>query len=452
MKTQFDLIVVGGGISGTLAAVCAAREGLDVLLVEETGCLGGALTSSGTGPMMTFHAGDKQVVRGITDELIERLKKKGLSVGHIPDSTGYTYTVTPFDAEGMKRELELMATEEQVTILYHTALASTEVDGSRVESLTLLSCGKLFNVYAPLFVDATGDADLLVQSGVPVILGRECDNATQPMTTNFRLSGVDISLIRRMMDEDVSIFPFLKNHPGREKRAVRLSCSGFQDIMKKGIKDGKITFDRDIVLFFENNTPDEVIVNMTRVTGLNPVDPSELSAAEIEGRRQVWELYAFLRENIPGFKNARLISTGPSIGVRSSRNMVGVYTINADDILSERVFDDRVAAYGYPIDIHSPDGTETKSIFLRDGGMYTIPYRVLVNSRIENVMATGRLVSATFEAQASLRTSPCCGALGEACGIATSIAYKSGKKPSEIDVKALQKRLVECGAYIGDEL
>lgn len=452
MKTHFDLIVIGGGISGTLASVSAAREGLDVLLVEETGCLGGALTSSGTGPMMTFHAGEKQVVRGITDELIERLKRKGLSVGHIPDSTGYTYTVTPFDAEGMKHELELMALEASVTILFHTMLASTVMLEGEVKSVTLLSCGKEFLVDAPLYIDATGDADLLAAAGVPLILGRESDHSTQPMTTNFRLGGVDISLIRRMMDEDVSIFPFLKNHPGREKSAVRLSCSGFQDIMKKGIKEGKITFDRDIVLFFETNNRNEVIVNMTRITGLNPVDPVELSRAEIEGRRQVWELYAFLKENVPGFKNASLLSTGPSIGIRQSRNMVGVYTITAEDILEERVFDDRIAAYGYPIDIHSPDGTETKSIFLRDGGIYTIPYRVMVNSFVKNVMATGRLVSATFEAQASLRTSPCCGALGEACGIAASLAYKSGKSPCDIDIKALQKRLVECGAFIGDEL
>ncbi len=452
MKTHFDLIVIGGGISGTLCAVSAAREGLDVLLVEETGCLGGALTSSGTGPMMTFHAGDKQVVRGITDELIARLKSKELSVGHIPDSTGYTYTVTPFDAEGMKHELELMAVEASVTILFHTVLASTLVEKGRVKSVTLLSCGEQFTVDAPLFVDASGDADLLVQAGVPVMLGRESDHATQPMTTNFRLSGVDIALIRKMMDDDVSIFPFLKNHPGREKTALRLSCSGFQEIMKKGIRDGKITFDRDIVLFFENNTPNEVIVNMTRVTGLSPVDPVELSRAEIEGRRQVWELYKFLKENIPGFSDAVLISTGPSVGIRSSRSMVGVYTITAEDILSERVFDDRIAAYGYPIDIHSPDGTETESVFLRDGGMYTIPYRILINRTVENVMAAGRLVSASFEAQASLRTSPCCGALGEACGIAASIAVKSGKSPCDIDVGALQKRLVECGAYIADEL
>lgn len=93
--TQYDLVVVGGGIAGSMAAIAAGREGLCVLLIEEEGYLGGSLTACGTGPMMTFHAGKIQVVRGLVDEMIQQLVKKGLSVGHIADSTGYTYTVTP---------------------------------------------------------------------------------------------------------------------------------------------------------------------------------------------------------------------------------------------------------------------------------------------------------------------------------------------------------------------
>ncbi|MBO5198645.1 MAG: FAD-dependent oxidoreductase [Lachnospiraceae bacterium] len=117
---KYDVVVVGGGISGCMAAIAAARAGSAVLLVEKYGFLGGTLTACGTGPMMTFHAGDKLVVRGICNELIERLKKKGLSTGHIFDTIRYTYTVTPFDAEGMKRELEEMCIEAGVTLLYHT--------------------------------------------------------------------------------------------------------------------------------------------------------------------------------------------------------------------------------------------------------------------------------------------------------------------------------------------
>lgn len=449
MQSNYDLIIVGGGIAGSLAAVSAARHGADTLLVEEGSYLGGSLTKCGTGPMMTFHAGATQVVRGVTDELIHRLVKKGLSVGHIPDSTGYTYTVTPFDSEGMKRELELMVTESGAKLLYHTVLDQVHVQDGLLKSCTFLSCGQHFDLSSKVWIDATGDCDLLWQSGVPCTEGRESDHASQPMTTNFKLEGVDIDAIRKLMDEDVTIFPFLVKHAGRQHQASRLSCSGFQKIMKQGIKDGEITFDRDIVLFFETNTKNEVIVNMTRINGLRPTDPLEYSQAEIEGRRQVWELYDFMKRKIPGFRHARMVSSGPSVGIRSSRQMVGSYTLTAHDILSERVFPDRIGVYGYPIDIHSPDGTATNSTFLRDGGSYTYPYGILTNPTIPNIMAAGRNVSASFEAQASTRTSPCCGAIGQAAGTAAVLAVKTNRLPTEIDVALLQKELLADGAYLG---
>jgi len=159
MKT-YDLIVAGGGIAGSMAAIAAARLGIQVLLLEEEGYLGGSLTACGTGPMMTFHAGETQVIRGIADEVINRLVAKGLSVGHIPDSTGYTYTVTPFDAEGMKRELELMCLEANVALLFHTSIVRTDIQDGLLSSIDCLCAGNLFTLSASYFIDATGDADL----------------------------------------------------------------------------------------------------------------------------------------------------------------------------------------------------------------------------------------------------------------------------------------------------
>ena len=446
---DFDCIVAGGGIAGSLAAASAGRMGLSVLLAEEQGALGGSMTSSGTGPMMTFHAGSTQVIRGITDELVRRLVKKGLSPGHTVDSTGYTYTVTPFDAEGFKRELELMCLEAGVTILYHSSIESVSLCAGRAESVSLLSCGKKLSARAPYFIDATGDGDLIFQAGVPYAEGRDSDGKDQPMTMNFRLSNVDIDSIRALMDKDASLFPFLKSKIGIQKKASRLSCSGFEDIMKDGIKKGEITFDRDIALFFETNTRDEVIVNMTRINGESPVDPFGISRAETEGRRQVWELYAFMKKHIPGFARAHLIASGPSVGVRSSRRMKGIYTITADDILSARRFDDAVVAFGYPIDIHSSDGAATDSRFLKDGEYYTIPYRTLINASVPNIMAAGRDISASFEAQASTRLSPCCGALGEAAGVAAAIAKRHGCLPIDVPTGELRAALEERGAFLG---
>ena len=445
---SYDVIVCGAGIAGSVAAIAAGRMGANVLVIEEEGYPGGSLTAMGTGPMMTFHAGEKQAVRGITDEMIKRLKAKHLSPGHIIDSTGYTYTVTPFSAEGMKRELELMMLEAGVTLLYHTVITGAEVCEGTLASLTCFSCGETMKVSGKVFIDATGDGDVLHMAGAPYKQGRDSDGKDQPMTMNYKIMGVDIAHIRELMEKTPEIFPFLYPKAGIQKQAPRLSFSGFQDIMKQAIADGEITFDRDIVLCFETDAEGEVIVNMSRILDENPVDPFSLSRAETEGRRQVWELFEFMKRKVPGFENTRLLTTGPRVGIRSSRRLVGNYTLTAEDILDETKFADGVAAYGYPIDIHSADGTETDSRFLRDGGYYTIPYRCLISDRLPNLMAAGRNISASFEAQASTRTSPCCGALGHAAGAAAALAVSAGVLPTKVDVQALRAALSAQGAVV----
>ena len=142
-----------------MAAVSAARTGASVLLIEQYGYLGGMLTASGVGPMMTFHAGDAQVIQGVTGELIDRLKEQGLSTGHIFDTTGYTYSVTPFDMEGMKMELEAMVLEAGAEILYHTMIADAKTDNGTIRSITVCNKGGLQVLEGKVFIDATGDGD-----------------------------------------------------------------------------------------------------------------------------------------------------------------------------------------------------------------------------------------------------------------------------------------------------
>lgn len=445
----FDLIVAGGGIAGSMAAIASARLGIKVLLLEEEGYLGGSLTACGTGPMMTFHAGETQVIRGLPDLLITRLMAKGLSVGHIPDSTGYTYTVTPFDAEGMKRELELMCLEAGVTLLFHTSIVKTEIKDGLLSSIECLCAGNLFSLSASYFIDATGDADLIAMAGIPYEQGRESDGKDQPMTMNFKLVGVDIDAIRTLMDSDISLFPFLAPKAGLQSTASRLSFSGFQEIMQQGMKNGEITFDRDIVLCFETNAKNEVIVNMTRVNGKNPVDPIGLTEAELEGRRQVWELYHFLIQHIPGFEEARMTYSGPRIGIRSSRRLKGAYRVTVQDLFDQRKFEDAISACGYPIDIHSPDGYDTDSQFFPYGAYYTIPLRSLLNKQVPNVLAAGRNISCEFTAHASLRVSPSCAAIGQGAGTAVAIAVTSEKDLFSLDIAEMQRQLRSDGAFLG---
>ncbi|MDO3408444.1 FAD-dependent oxidoreductase [Saccharibacillus sp. CPCC 101409] len=444
----FDVIVMGGGVSGAMAACAAAKSGANTLIVESQGYLGGTLTANGVGPMMTFHAGDKQAVQGLTDELIERLKRIGKSPGHIFDTVGYTYSVTPFDAEAMKVELESMVLENGGRILYHTVLAESHTTNGRIESVTVCNKSGLTELRAKVFIDATGDGDLSVRSGAEFTKGRESDGAAQPMTLKMKMIGADVGKVKAYIHAHPEDFPAYKGDTSIIEKAPRLSTAGFVGPFKAAKERGEISIPREDILFFETNTPGEIIFNTTRILGKDGTNAWDLSLAEIEGRKQCRELELFVKKYIPGFENAIVTSTGPSIGVRGSRQIKGLYTLNAEDILEQTRFDDAIAHSGYPIDIHSPDGEGTNSRKLEWGGMYSIPYRSLVTAELSNLIVIGRCLSATFEAQAAVRTTPTTGAIGHAGGVAAALAASGDGDVREVDVRRVQTVLKEQGAYL----
>ncbi|MDD6483070.1 MAG: FAD-dependent oxidoreductase [Clostridiales bacterium] len=449
---MYDVIIAGGGIAGACAAIAAARTGARTLLIEQYGFLGGTLTACGTGPMMTFHAGEIQVIRGIGAELTERLKNKGLCAGHIFDTTGYTYTVTPFNAEGMKTELEEMCLESGAELLYHTVITDAQVYEGTLKSVEIYNKGGKAQLSAKLFVDATGDAQLAFIAGAGFTKGRESDGKCQPLTMNFKLTGVDTAAVKKYIKENPDEFPRLKGDIKIADKAERLSVGGFSGTLKSAQNEGRITFKREDILIFETDRRGEFIVNTTRITGADPTNAEELTRAEIEGRRQAAEVAELLRTRIPGFKKAQVEFTGPFIGVRSSRQIKGAYTLSAKDIISEREFSDTISKGGYPIDVHSPDGQDdnvyAKGHSLRYGGIYSIPYRALVSRDIKNLLCAGRCISADFEAQAAVRVSPNAAATGHAAGTAAAMCALSGTDALQLDAKSLRKKLLEQGAYL----
>lgn len=451
MKSEaniYDVIVVGGGISGAMAAIGAARAGAKTLVVEQYGFLGGMLTAAGVGPMMTFHAGDQQVIQGTTGELIDRLKAKEQSPGHLFDTTGFTYTVTPFDVEGMKRELELMLTEAGGELLYHAMLASVETEADQIKSITVCTKAGLGKLYAKVFVDATGDADLAVHAGVACTKGRESDGACQPMTMKMRMMNVDIKQVRDYIKNNPDEFPRLKGDVSKIDKAPRISIGGFVKTLAKGRAAGDFSFPREDILFFEANTEGEVIVNTTRINGFDANDPWSFSLAEMEGRRQALEVDRFLKKYIPGFGNSVLVYTGPQIGVRSSRQIKGRYTLTGQDIHSRKNFPDTIAHTGYPVDIHSPDGEGTAHVKPEWGTFCNIPFRCMVNDQIHNMVTVGRCISVDFEAQGAVRTTPTMGAVGQAGGVAAALAVQDGRAVGEVDPEKLQQFLLRQGGFL----
>lgn len=203
---------------------------------------------------------------------------------------------------------------------------------------------------------------------------------------------------------------------------------------------------------FETNTPGEVIINCTRVQVLLGTDVESLTEAEIIGHKQVSEIEKFLLKYVPGFEKSHLTYSGPFIGVRSSRQIVGEYTIQVSDLLNCVGFDDVIAHGGYPIDVHPTVGLdnaeELEKRHLEWGSQYNIPYRSLVNPKIDNLITVGRCISASFEAQGEIRVTPIAGAIGHASGTAAALAAMGSGNTKEIDIATLQKQLISQGAYI----
>lgn len=448
-EEQFDVLVAGGGVSGCAAALAAARNGARTLVVEQSGYLGGSLTGCGVGPMMTFHAGEKQVIRGVMQELVEALVERGWSVGHVPDTKQYTSTLTPFFSEGLKLVLDEKLAEAGCTVLFHTFLGAVETAGSRISRLTLCSKDGLNQVSAKVYIDATGDGDLAAWAGEEMAKGRPEDGAAQPMTMKMKYCNVDTRRLKEYVVSHPERFAALAPHLDLFSREIPIDLQGFEEEFRQAKAAGRLSIRRENVLMFETGRPGEYIVNTTRIVDHDATDAVSLSDAERLGRQQCLELDRFLREYVPGFEQAMLEFTGPSVGVRGSRQLVGRYTLTARDILSRRPFPDRVAHSAYPIDIHNPKGEGTDSTFMSEpGSYYSIPYSIMLGRRMENLIVTGRCVSATFEAQAAIRTTPTVGALGEAAGTAAAMAAAADGNAWAVDVPRLQRTLASQGAYL----
>ncbi|WP_159020549.1 FAD-dependent oxidoreductase [Algibacter sp. L3A6] len=449
----YDVIVVGGGVSGSHAAIAAGKTGAKTLLIEQFGFLGGSLTAMGVGPMMTFHnKAGKQLVFGSPNEMVNRLKEKGASPGHIFDSTGYCSTVTPFDAEMLKVVLEDMVREAGADILYHTRLIDIAKEGNKIKSVFIHNRGGIQEIPGTIFVDASGDSEIVKLSGVPFTEGRIEDNKSQPMTTNVKMGNVDTEKLREYMRNNWDQFDAEERSDDKAevlKRTKRISTWGFYDLWNKAKANGEVTVPRDNVLFFETNTEGEFIFNTSRVLGFDPLNPFDLSKAETMGRKQCVEIFNFMRKYAPGFENATFISTAPHIGIRESRHPHAKYVLSAEDLVNEVKFENPVAVGGYPLDIHSPDGGNTDTVHLNDDGVYYIPTDSLLVNEVDNLVLSGRAIGADHHASAGLRVTPIAMAIGQGAGTLAGLSAVGKVMPNEVVYAKLKETLENNGAYLG---
>jgi hypothetical protein len=444
MRADFDVVVAGGGNAGCAAALAAARSGARTLLIERYGFLGGTATAAMVGPWMTFHSGSDRIVGGIAEEIVERLQARGGSPGHVRDASDYVATITPFDPEEHKALLFDLMRESDVSLLLHAWFLQTLLNerGAAI-GVRVATVGGERSYRAPVIVDATADAYVAASAGVATQQGDERGNV-QPATLIFRLSHVDLDALAAYTREHPEQIRSSLT-PGDRTAASLTAVAGLYDLWKSARENGEVNVPRELVSFFATPFPDEVTVNMTRVTGIDPLDPDDLTRAEVEGRAQVTELVRFFKSRVPGFANARLAATATQIGIRESRRIVGVYTLTRDDVLQARSFEDAVARSAYPIDIHNPSGSGTTTFRLPPGGAYEIPYRCLVPKTVDGLLVAGRCISTTHEALASARLTPTVMTLGQAAGTAAALAVDSARDPRAIDTGELRARLERAG-------
>jgi hypothetical protein len=218
------------------------------------------------------------------------------------------------------------------------------------------------------------------------------------------------------------------------------------ELYKKFRAEGKIKNPREDVLTFRTTSDNVVHFNSTRIIKLDPTNADDFTKAEIDAREQVVELVKFMKENIPGFENAKLLSTAMEIGVRESRMINGEYILTGTDLRDLKNFDDSIALGNYDIDIHNPSGSGTSHYYFKAGEYYTIPYRSLIPKGAKNLLVAGRCISADHEAQASIRIMPIVSCIGEAAGTAAAIAYKDSADVIDADVQKIRETLKSNGA------
>lgn len=412
---HYDIVVAGGGTAGVAAAIAAAKQEKKVLLLENQGFLGGMSTGGMISQFMGFADGvTSENVSGIMGGILRRLwaaeaaaKIETIYLLHRKD---LDVKAAAYDSEVLKAVLDDMVQEAGVEVLFHTRVIDTVTEGGNIQSLLIHNADGIQQVTAQVYIDATFHGTLAETAGCPWEKGDE-HGVLQPGTLMFRLLNVDIDAFSALSYEE-------KDRLG--KLGVAEGALFTTAILCRPVYDG-LSY-----------------CNMSRVQ-VDATIPADLSRAEAAGRKQVQGILSFLKKNVPGFEKATLATTGVYLGLRDSRRIVGQHTLTADEILNSTKFDDHVAVSSYPIDIHDANGSDS-IIQKPTNGNYYIPYRCMVGN-IENLIVTGRAISADHAAHAAIRVMATCVQLGEAAGVAAAMSINQATAPSKLNGAAVSKAL-----------
>jgi hypothetical protein len=510
-----DVVVVGGGPAGFMAALAARRNGADTLLIERESYLGGMITGGFVHSMHGFRHSKNYTqynpttawettlcVKGMSLEVMARVQEKGgrIDHGHIMDPS----IREEVDAEIMKQVLDDMMAEWRVEVLFNTFAFDAAVEDNVMKGVVAANKSGGQVILAGVVVDASGDGDIAAAAGVPFEMGRETDGRLHGGSLMMDIGGIDIN----------KYVAYLKNRPEKteeerkalEKEAARILRGGgtrdtiltlngkkgffsmagapqqnpwdeVDQVMKEGKKHLRLPgLESEWLDYVKSGAvpprPGVVKQMYTGAPGCTPglirngkmrydqarcgvhesffdqTDQEDITRAII-WMRKMNEIYLeFLRERIPGFEDAYILQMQPMVGTRESRRIKGEYLLTEEDCVEGRKFPDVIAVSGRPCNVHSLTGVSGEMIFVEVDKPFDIPYRCLVPQNIDNLLVAGRSVSATQIALGALRGEPCCMSLGEAAGAAAALSARLGIAPRKLDIKLLQKKLLDQGVLL----
>jgi hypothetical protein len=431
---EFDVVVVGGGPAGIMAAAAAARTGHSVILLERYGFLGGAGTAGGLSTFCGLHAkvhGEHQrVIHGLADELLERLTKlDGLSKPHLTINDGIL--AQAFDISSYRIAADELVTGSGARILFHALAVGVVMAGDdTVDAVLIESKSGRAAVRGRVFIDASGDGDVSAWAGVPF---EKAPNLLYP-SLMFRINGVDV------------------------QAAGDAPWRTVERLMDKAERAGTHTFPRKKPIVRPQRNPLEWRANLTQLSNpdgsaIDGTDVDELTHGELQGRQQVLDAFTFIRDHTPGFGDSYIVDLAPQIGIRETRRVYGRYRLTEDDVRDCADFPDTIGVNGWPVEAHVAGTVEFRwPRGENPRGFNQLPFRMLVPERIRNLYVAGRCASMTHDAQSAARVTGPCFAMGEAAGTAAGLALGAGADCGDVDVADLQRSLERAGAYLGREV